>query len=387
MPDPRDISDDEKKALIAKIVKSEAFKGTEDLPKLLRYLADNADKLLSAKDIEALHYRRADQHFKPSHSRERVSKLKERLDLYAAETPDDVIGLELPDAPDVGGYQLQYRRRTEPTSVCRRFWAAHLASDKEVRIVCDPLLFFWDGSKEMMFRFVDTNAEGFSRKAALHELDSLHKKEYQASLIPGPLYIDVGSVVAAESIREYFRSAGAHVPMAIDERATRDWLKVSPVVIGNARTNSAIRSIFGSPAHGFSYRLDAGKYTSVQINSPTQDEIQALGEIGMRAEKDGRFSVTSSDVTIGIVTRMHNPRGAGVMTFIASDGTFTTKQMAAALTDEKQLRTLFTRMGWHFDRAVPEAFEMMFFVRLWPGDIHDEVSEAKLIFWRAANSH
>jgi len=177
-----------------------------------------------------------------------------------------------------------------------------------------------------MFRFVDTNAQGFSRMAALQELESLHKKEYQASLIPGPLYIDVGSVVAAESIREYFRSAGAHVPLAIDERATREWLKVSPIVIGNARTNSAIRSIFGSPAgQGFGYRLDAEKYTSIQINHPTDDETQALGEIGMRAEKEGRFCVTSNDVTIGIVTRMPNPRGAGVMTFISSDGTFTTK--------------------------------------------------------------
>ena len=59
--------------------------------------------------------------------------------------------------------------------------------------------------------------------------------------------------------------------------------------------------------------------------------------------------------------------------------------MAAALTDEKQLPALFTKMGWHYDRPVPDAFEMMLFVRLWPGDIHDEVSEAKLICCRPAN--
>ena len=200
----------------------------------------------------------------------------------------------------------------------------------------------------------------------------------------------MGSVVAAESIREYFRAAGVHVPMMIDERATREWLKASPVVIGNARTNSAIRTILGSPAaQGFAYRLDEGKYRWIQVKDPqdNEDAVQALTEIGMRAEGDGRFSMPSADVTIGIVTRMPNPRGAGVMTFISSDGTFTTKQMAAALTDEKHLRALFAQMGWHFDKPVPSAFEMMFFVRLWPGDIHDEVSEAKLMCWRPANPH
>jgi hypothetical protein len=70
------------------------------------------------------------------------------------------------------------------------------------------------------------------------------------------------------------------------------------------------------------------------------------------------------------------------MTFISSDGTFTTKQIAAAITEESQLRPIFTQMGWRLDRPVPETFEMMFLVHLWPGDSEDEGSEAKLICWR-----
>lgn len=61
MPDaPQDVSPDAKKGLIAKILKSEAFKGTEDLPRLLRFLAENEDKLLAAKEVEAFTY----SHFK-----------------------------------------------------------------------------------------------------------------------------------------------------------------------------------------------------------------------------------------------------------------------------------------------------------------------------------
>jgi len=39
-------------------------------------------------------------------------------------------------------------------------------------------------------------------------------------------------------------------------------------------------------------------------------------------------------------------------------------------------------MGWRLDRPVPAYFEMMFLVRLWPGGIDEEGSEAKLLCWR-----
>src|ERR1039458_10249404 len=133
MPDePQDISVDERKALIAKMLASEAFRGTENMPKLLRFLFENSDKLLAAKDIEGLHYKRTERHFSPSHAREQISELKKRLNRYEIENPEDQIRCELPNADDIGGYKLGFRRLDEPISARRCFWEAHLDSDKEV---------------------------------------------------------------------------------------------------------------------------------------------------------------------------------------------------------------------------------------------------------------
>jgi hypothetical protein len=382
MPDSaQDVSADEKKALIAKILGSRAFLGTEDLPKLLQFLLESAGKLLSAKDIEALHYRRPASSFNPNHARERISKLKDRLAQYETDNPEESIKCELPNADDVGGYQLRFRRLTEPVSACRRFWAAHLQSDKEVVAVCDPLLFF--AEQEKMFRFMDTNIEGVSRKAALKELERLHPDAHKESLLPGHLYVDVGSVVASEFIRNFFRSAGVNVPLLLDKQANMLWLKASPVVIGNARNNAAVKTIFGSAEAGsLAYRLGEELYATIHIKDPNVAETRALESVGVKIGKDGIFDRPSKELNFGIVTRMPNPRGAGVMTFIASDGTYATKQMASALTDESQLRAIFTQMGWRLDRPVPASFEMLFLVRLWPGGIDDEGSEAKLLCWR-----
>jgi len=384
MPDEHGISADEQKALVERMLASAAFRRTRELPGLLRFLLDNRDRLLMAKDIQVEHFRgQVDSpRFNPGHARERANKLRECLAGYQAEKPEETLLCELPNADDIGGYQLRFRRITEPVSACRRFWAAHLESGKEIVAVADPLLFF--AEKEKMFRFMDTNIEGTSRKAALAELKKLHAKEHRDTLIPGHFYIDVGSVIASDLIREFFRSSGVAVPLLLDKQASVRWLKASPVVIGNARTNAAVRSIFGSAAaESFAYRLDEAKFASIHVRNPNNKETDALKSIGAKMDADGNFETPSAELTIGIVTRMPNPRGAGVITFIASDGTFTVKQMAAALTDESQLRAIFTQTGWRLDRPVPQSFEMMFLVRLWPGDIDDEGGEATLLCWRS----
>ncbi len=71
------------------------------------------------------------------------------------------------------------------------------------------------------------------------------------------------------------------------------------------------------------------------------------------------------------------------MTFISSDGTFTTEQLAVALTDETQVRAIFTKMGWRLAGPIPERFELMFKARLWPGDADDQATDVELICGRA----
>jgi hypothetical protein len=70
------------------------------------------------------------------------------------------------------------------------------------------------------------------------------------------------------------------------------------------------------------------------------------------------------------------------MTFVCSDATRNTSQMAAALTDEMQLRQIFARMKHPLNTPLPNAFEMLFLVRLWPGDLDDDAGDAQLLCWR-----
>ncbi|MBV9506220.1 MAG: hypothetical protein JO323_14565 [Acidobacteriia bacterium] len=234
----------------------------------------------------------------------------------------------------------------------------------------------------MMFRFMDTNIEGVDRKTALKELKNLHEKAYKDTLTPGHLYIDVGSVAGADLVRTYFKSAGADVALHMDKER-RDWRRGSPIVIGNLRTSSALRGIFeSSDSDGLAYRLDEKRYAWMHIRKPDDPEIEALRAIGVEVKPEGDFTMPSRDINFGVVSRLPNPSGSGVMTFICSDGTFAAMQMALALTKEDQLRSFFNRMGWRIDRPVPDTFEMLFHVRLWPGGMHDQGSEAKLVCWR-----
>jgi hypothetical protein len=176
------------------------------------------------------------------------------------------------------------------------------------------------------------------------------------------------------------------VPLVLEKEANRGWLESSPVVIGTARTNSAIASILGSPAAEFlAYHLHPDKFAWVRISGfdDQSDIARALQKISTTVDGNGDFLTPRPELTIGIVSRIANPGGSGAMTFICSDGTFTTKQIAFALTDEKQLRRIFMRMGWGLDQPVPTTFEMMFLVRLWPGGLEDKGAEAELLGGRS----
>jgi hypothetical protein len=106
----QEISDDERKASIEGMKISLAFRGTEDLPKLLDFLLENCGTLLSAAAIEERHYGRdiASKGFNPGHSRERISKLKERLTKYGAENPDEPIKVERAYVSRMGHIQVAY---------------------------------------------------------------------------------------------------------------------------------------------------------------------------------------------------------------------------------------------------------------------------------------
>jgi hypothetical protein len=381
----------EAQTALYKDILASAFKGSRELPKLFTFLFDNRKDLLDAEDIEAKHYKREkySEKFNPSHSREECLKLRLRLAKYRKDHPQEPVRCELPKATDIGGFQLQFHAVTNQATAVQRFWAAHFESGKKISIACDPLLFFYEHKDGMLFRYVDTNIEGTSRAAALAELKKNHVDAFTETLIAGHLYVDVGAILGAELIRTALRDdAGIEVPLILDKQGPdRQWLRASPILLGTGRTNAAIRGILDSEAgKSIAYRLDDQKFYWACFRDLNDKGIACLEGAGFSVDKDGNFTPPSPDLTIGTVTRIPNPSGSGVITFIASDSTFNTKQVAFALTNETQLRAILQKTGWSPDEPLPDVFEMMFLVRLWPGGFDDEGSDAELVAWRPRSS-
>ena len=294
----------------------------------------------------------------------------------------------LPDAVRGEGYQLRFVKAPQHSPATNLFWEAHRSSGREITAVCDPLLFFHDFPNGKLFRFVDTNIEEPSRSKALAELKSLHHDDFSNELHPGHFYVELGAILAAKSIREYFwREGRLRVPMVLSKEMTRrQLLDSSRVLIGTVRTNNFMRQIFSSPADTgmVAYRLDPDHFAWVTIDTRKVSGVESLEKLGMTTDATGKgvLITPSEGMTLGIVTRIVNPDGHGAITFISSDASLNLKQMAQALTDEKQLQRIFMQMGRSLDDPLPASLEMLFLVRLAPGNLDDEAGQAQLLSWR-----
>lgn len=362
------------------------FKSAKDQKKLLEYLFGRRGNPPYAKDIEADVYKRDPSHslHNPGHARERIGEFKLRLETYASRNPTEKWHCNLPGAEDKDGYRLQFLLRQ---TLVEQLWEPHFTSGKFISVVCDPLLFFYDHAEGRMLRFVDTNIEGLNRERATDELQLKHPGKTPEKLIAGHFYVDVGALLASERLREYFWNfKQVRVPLVFDKDGVgQDWTKGSPVLLGTARTNTFIRRILGAPeTKALRYRLHLEKFAWVTIDRPSDSDVSrllALGPIIEWNKENTSFTTTSPEFTIGIVSRFKDPRGgSGFITLITSDATRNTTQLAEALTDDKQFGGICEQMGI---KNLPESFEMLFLVKLWPGDLDDEAGEAQLIGWHA----
>jgi hypothetical protein len=384
-----EIRADEAEALIGRMKASKAFSKVKKLRDLLDFLYGERATLRSAEDIEVLHYHfpKHSARHDPGHSRERIARLQKCFQAFRTERPAELVKCELPNAVEAGGYQLKFTRVTVKASATSMFWSPHLDSEKEISVICDPLLFFYEHAGGKLFRFVDTNIEGVSREEALSQLQKSHERDYSEKLVAGHFYVDIGAVTAAELIRDCFWRLGkVRVPLILEKQIlNRQWLRDSPILLGTPRTNAAMWRIQKpTGAAGLGFRLHKEKFAWLVITEPKTDEIAALKRVGAEVDEiTGIVTTPRPELTLGIVTRIENPSGSGAITFISSDSTFNTAQMAVALTNETQLRRVFAKVGWALDKTVPRTFEMMFFVRLWPGNLDDEGAEAELIAWRS----
>ena len=182
----------------------------------------------------------------------------------------------------------------------------------------------------------------------------------------------MGAILAAESIREYFwREGRLRVPMILSKEMTRrQLLDSAPVLIGTIRTNNFMRQIFNSPADTgmLAYRLDPDHFAWVTIHTRKVSGVESLEKLGMTTDANGTgvLITPSEGMTLGIVTRIVNPDGHGAITFIASDASLNLKQMAQALTDEKQLQRIFAKMGRSLENPSPRRSRCSFWSVLRP---------------------
>lgn len=382
--------------LIENITASRLFSGAPKLCRLLEYFYENKDRRVAPEELEHDHYGRlkGTAEHDPGHARLTANELKNKLVQYAQHAPqEEWLRCELLPSARGEGYKLSFYA----SSATAFFWSPHLGSGKEITVVCDPLLFFYDHANGTMLRFVDTNIDKSDRKQALDELERLHPGvNADNDLVPGHFYLNAGAIMAAESLRDYFwNHAKRRVPLIL----TKDGLKKqllssSPIMVGTIRTNTVMKEIFSSPvAKGIAYRMSAGKFPWVTVAKPTQREQDALVKpLGMKIDRDGngvlemrgngRIDSLTSEATLGIVTRLANPLGTGAITLISSYSILNVAKIATALTDETRMKGFFTQMDWPLEPQLPESFEMMFRVNLAPANMDDEATDAKLLCWR-----
>lgn len=379
----------EQEAVVQKILASSRFENASMMRDIFIYLSKNTHRFVSRNELALEVYKASAKDTQLSVANdagERCGALRVALkSLDESFGANDLWRCELPKGIRGQGYQLKFTRRRQNNSAIERFWEAH-RSGRNVSVICDPLLFFYDQERGNLFRFVDTNIDQPGREAALAELKRRHREAHKTSLVPGHFYLDTGALLASERLRAWFlQSAKLHLPLHLSrDVSNKQLLTSSPIFIGTARTNPFIKRFFASPeSKALAYRLHPDQFYSVTVANPTAEETKTLGKWGIRTERRvGTINMSSPEITLGLVTRISNPSGSGVMTFLASDATFNVAQMAATLTDEEQLRGIFVRLGWALDRPLPTCFELMFLVRLWPGNLEDVAREAELIAWR-----
>ena len=376
---------DEQSVLIARIKNSAPFRRSSQMGTLLDFLLKQSTPV-AARDIDSVCF--GEPARLGSHARQRVLALRKSLADYEAAHPDEKWKIVIPEARGNGGYRAEIVPSIRvDTSLASSFWRPHVLSPKKCRVVCDPVLFFYDHSMPGAFRFVDTNIDSPNDGAALECLKQKHPDAYRDNLIPFHLFIDVGSVRASETLRKYFaKTMSQPISLILSTDCTRkQYLKLSPIFVGTSRTNAFLRGYFRSgDASGLAFRISQETYPAIQILRPTAKEVADLRPLGLKLDKnrDGFLLTPAKDKTLGIVSRVPGPTQNAVMTMIMSDAPFAVAKMAEMLTNEDALRRTFEQMGWSSSRPIPDTLEMLFQVNLWPGDVPDEANEPRLLAWR-----
>jgi hypothetical protein len=379
---------DPAKDLLKKVLASDGFKASPGISGLLTFLVDNMHRPLSAREIEIEHFRvPVDSYrFDSGHARERLGALKNLLERYATLTPEGDWKFELPDAVRGVGYQVRLVRLPYASSATRLLWKAHLESELQTSVVCNPVLFFIE-PKGCVVRFEDTPAYEVNERMAIAELRRRHPDACNKAVRAGHLFMDTGEVLASERIREWFwQSAGLRLPLmlSIDANGISG---SSPIHLGSVRTNRHVRRFFEQPAAAsFAFRFDAERFGCVSVRDASETEIARFRDAGLTPKDKACGTFDATGVGVGIITRFVSPSRSQTMTIIAADSVLTVAALASSLTEERQAKRILERAGWTLDEPLPDRFELLFTVPHLTGDLGVDPGEAELIAWRGSQT-
>jgi hypothetical protein len=373
-------------SLVERITNSDQFEGADEQRRLLGFLFENRKMPIEARDIEVRHFGYGMTHRKhnSAHSRERIKDLRMRLSAYELGTRGERFRCDI-TTKSSEGYQLIFSSWFQAVTALEAFWKTNLYWNQAVTIICDSLLFFYDVIEHKAFRYVNTNVDKPDRERAREELRRLHPESFAEHLIPGHLYVDVGTVQASELLRKSLTNVLSYSPSV---QLTNDFRSEaiqnsSVILLGNGRTNPFIREFLrSSDSHRLAFRLDQENIGAVIIRDPTDSEIAILGGSILRSDEFGTTIKTETGLPLGVVTRAPNPTGRGTITILSSDATMNISKMAEYLTDERRMNDVFRLMGWSRELERPPYFELLFQTRLWPGGLYDQATDAELIGWR-----
>ncbi len=387
--------------LLKDILRTQEFKRAPLRTQLLSYLFDRVHKPqgISRKVLAMEVFKSA--RYDEGAVGERCLDLRNALKDYGESGTGQVQKwrCELPAAVPQEGYRLRFVNQVAAPGTTGAFWQAHLSPARNILIVHNEPLFYRDASKQTITRYVDINLDHaqMTREIALEALKSRRPAEYKEELYPSYLYLLSGEVAARDYIAEWFEAvAGVKTQSRITRRlASPEIAQSSPVLLGNLRTNSFIRSFLeSSHCQHLDYVVAPQKqFGVIAIRNVSSEEKQLLAgqnRRNIRSNGSGLLlesSFEANEDVYGVVTRMPNPYDEeGAVTIISSDSTRAVEQIAHTLTNEHRLSAVSAQSGWQNEDPMPTCFQCIFAVRLGPVNMDTEGRPAVFLTMRAYGS-
>jgi hypothetical protein len=378
--------------LVEDILRTPELVQAEICSNLLRILVEQSDNPagISGKELADLLYKQKAHGDRDQAFRQLVMELRAKLRRYAAsdEGQRQKWCCLLPNGISGQGYRLRFVNQWSLPGETGRFWQAHCDCGTRPMVVFTESLFFAPNSGSGL---LDIGHEGVASEKLLASLKEPRPDVDRTALRSSHCYVASGEIKAQQVIQDWFElTSGASVTAHGSRRATSaDLSSSSPILLGSPRDNKWMRDLSQlRECRETSYSFDCVRPGVILLKNPTADEKRRLALLPQASvrEQDGLCELIdipeANGNVFGILLRMPNPYGDGVVTVIGAHDARAVEQCAKSLTDDSRIRRLFANTAWSRDESAPEFFEALFSVSIGPASMDAEPRAAELIGYR-----